>query len=123
MVGVCIARIALMLRPTGWWLAVAPVDCAAGWIDCWWRCSLSCVAMDSTVQRMSSATSRARIKIVCADAQGVWLCVRRLHRGSFAWPRVDEAVCTLSTEQFDWLVTGVDWRLLSARIEDVPRVM
>ena len=44
--------------------------------------------------------------MVCADAQGVWLCVRRLHRGSFVWPRTDEAACTLSAAQLEWLLAG-----------------
>jgi transposase len=113
-----------MLRPTGWWVAMAPVDL---------RCGMDRLLMtvQSQLRRdgfdgaayLFRNKSGTRIKIVCADAQGVWLCVRRLHRGSFVWPRADAAVCTLSMEQFGWLVSGVDWRLLSARIEDVPRMM
>lgn len=113
-----------MLRPTSWWLAVAPVDL---------RCGMDrlLVTVQAQLRRdgfdgaayVFRNKSGTRIKIVCADAQGVWLCVRRLHRGSFVWPRVDEPVCTLSTAQFDWLVAGVDWRLLSARMEDVPRLL
>jgi len=63
------------------------------------------------------------MKVVCVDAHGVWLCVRRLHRGSFVWPRADAVSCTLSSAQFEWLIAGVDWQRMSARIEDVPRVI
>ena len=124
MAGVGVARIALMLRPTGWWLAVVPVDL---------RCGMDrlLVMAQATLQRdgfdgaayIFRNKSGTRIKVVCADAQGVWVCVRRLHRGSFVWPRVDAPSCTLSSAQFEWLIAGVDWRLLSARIEDVARVI
>lgn len=113
-----------MLRPTAWWMAVAAVDL---------RCGMDrlLVTVQTQLHRdwfdggayVFRNKSGNRIKIVCADAQGVWLCVRRLHRGSFVWPSIDDAVCVLSTEQFEWLMAGVDWRLLSARIEDVPRLI
>ena len=31
------------------------------------------------------------IKVLLADATGVWLCTRRLHRGRFVWPRPGDA--------------------------------
>jgi transposase len=64
-----------------------------------------------------------RLKVLVVDAHGVWLCTRRLHRGSFVFPRIGDAVCALTAAQFEWLVAGVDWQRLSARIEDVPRVL
>jgi transposase len=57
---------------------------------------------------------RTRIKLVCWDGTGVWLCLRRLHRGQFVWPRADEASWQVSAEQWQWLVAGVDWQRLSA---------
>jgi len=30
---------------------------------------------------------------------------------------------TVSSAQFEWLIAGVDWQRLSARIEDVPRLL
>ncbi|KKG36066.1 cytochrome O ubiquinol oxidase, partial [Methanosarcina mazei] len=41
---------------------------------------------------------------------GVWLCTRRLHKGSFRWPRADDAVWHLTPDEFNWLITGVDWQ-------------
>ncbi len=28
-----------------------------------------------------------RLKVLCVDAQGIWLSTRRPHEGSFHWPR------------------------------------
>ena len=61
--------------------------------------------------------------MVCVDAQGVWLCVRRLHQGSFVWPRADVQEVRFTQAQIEWLIAGVDWQRLSARTEDVPRVL
>ena len=56
-----------------------------------------------------------RLKLICADGNGVWLCVRRLDRGHFVWPRAGDALWTLSAEQMRWLCQGVDWQRLSAQ--------
>lgn len=34
---------------------------------------------------------RTRLKVVCWDGTGVWMCLRRLHHGQFVWPQADEA--------------------------------
>jgi transposase len=67
--------------------------------------------------------SGTRVKVVCVDGQGVWLCVRRLHRGRFVWPRGSEGSCALSPEQFAWLAAGVDWQRLSQRPQLLARVL
>ena len=79
-----------------------------------------------------SNARRNRIKLLVRDATGVWLAQRRLHQGRFVWPeratpsegsqgsnsnhRAQQPYC-ISTEQWQWLITGVDWMRLSARIE------
>ena len=113
-----------MLRPTGWWLARVPVDL---------RCGMDRLLLlvqthggrdgfdgGAYVFRNRSGT---RLKMVCVDAQGVWLCVRRLHAGSFVWPRADAAIMSLSPAQFEWLIAGVNWQCLSARVEDIPHYL
>ena len=55
-----------------------------------------------------------RLKLLIWDGTGVWLCQRRLHRGCFTWPNADTPVCTLTAAQWQWLITGVDWRRLDA---------
>lgn len=104
-----------MLSPSGWWLAQAPVDLRCG-MD---RLLLQVQALGGDpfaggawVFRNRSGT---RIKLLCVDAHGVWLAVRRLHQGRFVWPRAGEAVWALSADQFAWLSAGVDWQRLSTK--------
>jgi transposase len=111
-----------MLNPTGWWLAVAPVDLRCG--------------IDRLLVRVGEVLGQAptsggayvfrnragtRVKVLCVDAHGVWLCVRRLHQGRFHWPRAGDALCTLSIEQFQWLCAGVDWQRLSMSLEGLGK--
>lgn len=111
-----------MLTPTGWWLAISPIDLRCG-ID---RLLMAVQALlgggiidgGAYVFRNRAGT---RIKVVCVDGQGVWLCVRRLHDGKFHWPGAGDTRCALSREQFDWLVAGVDWQRLSQRVEGIAR--
>lgn len=110
-----------MLNPTGWWLAVAPADLRCG-ID-----RLLIKVRDELGQDVRGGGAYAfrnrsgtRMKVVCVDAQGVWLATRRLHAGTFHWPRAGAAVCTLSVEQFRWLCAGVDWQRLSRGMSSLP---
>ena len=112
-----------MLSPTGWWLLLEPVDL---------RCGMDrlLVAVQDTLGRESCDggayvfrnRSATRIKVLCADAQGVWLSTRRLHAGRFVWPRAGAMICALSVEQFSWLSMGVDWQRLSTREVFIKRV-
>jgi transposase len=113
-----------MLSPTGWWLAAMPVDLRCG-IDRLLVMVQELLGRDgfdggAYVFRNRSGT---RVKVVCVDGQGVWLCVRRLHRGRFVWPRSNEGSCALSPEQFAWLAAGVDWQRLSQRPQQLARVL
>ncbi|MDN2783547.1 IS66 family insertion sequence element accessory protein TnpB, partial [Campylobacter jejuni] len=58
---------------------------------------------------------RTRIKVVGWDGTGVWMCLRRLHRGQFVWPQPGERCWQLSAEQWQWRVMGVDWQRLSVQ--------
>ncbi|HAV1831964.1 TPA: IS66 family insertion sequence element accessory protein TnpB, partial [Enterobacter hormaechei subsp. steigerwaltii] len=57
--------------------------------------------------------ARTRIKVLRWDKHGVWLCVRRLHKGLFRWPKANNAAWHLSQDEFHWLITGVDWQQLN----------
>jgi transposase len=49
------------------------------------------------------------------DSNGVWLCQRRLHRGHFVWPRSEDRSFSITQEEWQWLITGVEWQRLSAK--------
>lgn len=97
------------------WLVVEPIDMRTG--------------IDGLSQRIQNTLGRSpcegsayafrnrrqnRLKLLIWDGTGVWLCQRRLHRGSFTWPNEATPTCTLNAAQWQWLITGVDWRRLGA---------
>lgn len=86
--------------------------------------------------------SGTRIKVLMGDANGIWVCARRLHQGRFTWAKAwatnssdggggdldgddddggDRAAATtwrapnkitLSADCFDALIAGIDWTRL-----------
>lgn len=113
-----------MIAATGWWLVVKPLDlrCGMDRLLLFVKSELGRDGFDGGAYVFRNR-SGSRMKVLCCDAQGVWLCTRRLHEGSFVWPKPGAPLCELSRAQFDWLVAGVDWQRLSARIAEVPRVL
>ena len=104
-----------MIRPDQIWVVVEPVDMRGG--------------VESLSQRIQNLLGRtpcdgaayafrnrrgSRLKLLIWDGTGVWLCQRRLHQGHFVWPTAQTVTVTLSARQWNWLVTGVDWRRLEA---------
>jgi len=63
---------------------------------------------------------RGALKVLMYDAQGFWLCHKRLSAGKFKhWPRVDQSILVVSTTQLQVLLsngnpfaidTTPDWR-------------
>ncbi|MFP1592126.1 IS66 family insertion sequence element accessory protein TnpB [Escherichia coli] len=43
--------------------------------------------------------ARSRIKVLRWDKHGVWLCTRRLHKGSFRWPRANDVAWHLTPDE------------------------
>lgn len=100
-----------MLTPENVFLAVKPVDMRRG-ID-----TLTQYVQDELNASWHEGAAfvftnkaRSRIKVLRWDKHGVWLCVRRLHKGHFRWPRANEAAWSLTPDEFNWLVSGVDWQ-------------
>jgi transposase len=90
------------------------VDLRCG-VDRLWRLTQASLGRDPVdggayIYRNRSGT---RIKVLCVDAHGVWLAVRRLHDGRFHWPRDGDAVWSLDAAQFEWLMCGIDWQRMS----------
>jgi transposase len=96
------------------WLAVAPLDMRAG--------------TDTALARVISTFGHARahhaylfankrtnrMKVLVHDGFGVWLCARRLHRGSFIWAQTHlGTTLSITTEQLAALVVGLPWQQIS----------
>lgn len=105
-----------MIRPDQVFLAVEPIDMRMG------ADGLSLLVQQSLGSTPGSGHAFAfrnrrgnRMKLLVWDGTGVWLCQRRLHQGKFTWPSSNDALWQISAEQWQWLITGVDWQRLSAR--------
>ncbi len=105
-----------VIRSDQIWLVWEPVDMRAGMdrLSAWVQDSLGRSPCDGSafVFRNRRAT---RLKLLLWDGNGVWCCQRRLHQGVFTWPSPGEPVHSLSQEQWNWLIAGVDWTRLNAR--------
>ena len=106
----------LIAAPAQIWLAIEPVDMRRG-ID-----GLSAYAQQALGYAPCAGAafvfrnkSGNRVKVLCWDGQGVWLCQRRLHEGRFVWPKATERCFSLTQAEWNWLIAGVDWRRLSAQ--------
>lgn len=51
---------------------------------------------------------RDRMKLLLFDRSGFLLILKRLEEDRFPWPRGQQAVATLTTEQLHWLMDGID---------------
>jgi len=105
------------------WLAIEPVDMRMG------VHGLSSLVQNhlghgvgSGCAYVFSNRSRTRIKILLWDGTGVWVCQRLLHNGRFAWPECDEQVFEMQTQDWDWLILGMDWVRWHASVNPEWRV-
>ncbi len=117
--------IELMLQALAWYVAIAPIDlrCGMDRLLLLVKTALDRDGFDGCAYVFRNRSGN-RIKVLCVDATGVWLCVRRLHeRGSFVWPSECAAVMELTVEQMRWLQQGVDWRRLSAELRSVKGLL
>jgi transposase len=51
---------------------------------------------------------RNRVKLLLYDRSGFLLVLKRLEQDRFFWPRGQQPVLTLTTEQLHWLLDGID---------------
>lgn len=104
----------VMPAPTQIWCALEAVDMRMGMDGLSLRVqqALGKLPCDGSAYAFRNRRSN-RLKLLIWDSTGVWLCMRRLHKGSFVWPQTGDAVCTLSLAQWNWLIAGVDWQRLN----------
>jgi len=60
---------------------------------------------------------RNRLKVLCVDESGVWVCAKRLERGTFSWPcsTTEERRVEMRAEELALLLGGLDAKELKAR--------
>jgi transposase len=51
---------------------------------------------------------RDRIKLLLYDRSGFLMILKRLEQDKFPWPRRQQTVLALTTEQMHWLLDGID---------------
>jgi transposase len=61
------------------------------------------------------------IKLLWFDGDGLCLFAKRLERGRFVWPKVDQGRIALTRAQLAMLLEGIDWRRPERTAE--PRAM
>ena len=72
---------------------------------------------------------RNRIKILYWDGSGLWVCAKRLEKGTFAWPRTDARSVEMSRAELVLLISGLDlsssrrraWYRIDAERNDAHR--
>jgi transposase len=108
-----------VIVPQKTWLAIEPIDMRIGIDGLATRVqqSLARSACDGAAYVFRNRRN-SRIKVLVWDSTGVWCCQRRLHQGCFVWPtHVGDSVNTktfeLTTAQWNWLITGIDWQRLT----------
>jgi transposase len=56
-----------------------------------------------------SNRTRTRLKALVWDGSGLWVCAKRLEKGRFRWPEVeDKHSVTMRAEELAMLVNGLD---------------
>ena len=55
-----------------------------------------------------SNAQRNRLKLLFWDGSGLWVCAKRLERGTFGWPTGEGAHCSLRPEQLQLLLHGLE---------------
>ena len=51
---------------------------------------------------------RDRIKVLYWDRSGLWVCAKRLEKGTFAWPRSTARALEMTSEELAMLLGGID---------------
>jgi len=49
-----------------------------------------------------------KIKMLCWDRNGFWLCYKRLEKGRLKFPPIIDQALELTRDQLSWLLSGLD---------------
>ena len=99
-----------MIRIEAVWPAVEPLDMRAGTETALARV-IKVFGEARAHHAYLFANRRAnRMKVLVHDGIGVWLCARRLHKGSFTWASESTgSTVAITAEQLQALVIGLPW--------------
>lgn len=50
-----------------------------------------------------------KIKMLCYERNGFWLFYKWIERGRFQFPAIGEDVMSLHSDEFSWLLLGLDF--------------
>lgn len=109
------ARDAAVIRIDAVWLAVEPMDMRAGTDTALARVVEAFGAARPHHAYLFANRRANRMKVLVHDGFGIWLAARRLHRGKFVWPTMQERTASLCLEQFEALVVGLPWHRVGER--------
>lgn len=61
--------------------------------------------------------ARTRLKVLVWDGSGLWVCAKRLERGSFHWPKPQQETrsVTMRPEELAMLINGMDLKAAKPR--------
>jgi transposase len=107
-----VAGVAEVIRIDAVWLAVEPLDLRIGMESALARVVAVFGAAHPHSAYLFTNRRANRIKVLVHDGFGLWLAVRRLHRGRFLWAAAGSHRIALRREQFDALVLGLPWQRL-----------
>ena len=103
-----------MIRIDAIWMSTAPFDMRSGMDPLMNQIIEVFGAAQAHHAYLFANRGANRMKVIVHDGFGVWLCSRRLHKGSFNWGKGAElsASVMLSSEQFNALIVGLPWQRL-----------
>jgi transposase len=62
---------------------------------------------------------RSRLKALVWDGSGLWVCAKRLEKGTFCWPQAGESSITLTGSQLMELLAGREVGFASTEVGSV----
>lgn len=90
-------------------VALNPVDMRAGF-NTLYSYVQTILAQDPLSGHLFCFTNRThnRVKLLFWDGSGLWLCAKRLERGTFGWPSGEGESLSLRPEQLQLLLHGIE---------------